>query len=210
MVLFDSRRSVYQSTYHSRKQYPTRTLARSSTLCFHLLNVEGDTGGHRVVLRLVRVPAVPGGIVLLPVAPQRVGLLAVHRVVADGELLLRHAQRHHQPYDEADDGGGDDVPPHDEQRAHELLEELHAPDPAVEAAPRVGDGEEEGAQGGLRQQAGGRATQEAGDGVGVEDAQGVVHLLQEAGALVHDHHGEPGDAARQHTHHYGSPSLHQT
>ena len=35
----------------------------------------------------VRVPAVLGGVVLLAVAPERVGLLAVRRVVADHELV---------------------------------------------------------------------------------------------------------------------------
>jgi hypothetical protein len=46
--------------------------------------------------------------------------------------------------------------------------------------------------------------------VGVEHAQGVVHLLEEAGALVHHHHSEPGDAARDYPHQDRRPSLDQT
>lgn len=43
--------------------------------------------------------------------------------------------------------------------------------------------------------------------MGVEDAEGVVDVVEESPALVKDHHGEPGDAAGENAHHYGGPSL---
>ncbi|OAY82861.1 hypothetical protein ACMD2_06323 [Ananas comosus] len=193
--------------------------------CITRLNVECDAAGHGiggrivvvvvvvvavVVRRVVVVPPVPGRVVLLAVAPEGVGLLAVHGVVADGELVLGHAEREEQADDEADDGRHDDVPADDEQRARDLLEELHAADAAVEGAAGVGHGEEEVAEDGLGEEARGGAAEEAGHGVGVEDAERVVHLLQQTAALVDDHHREPRDAARQHAHHDRRPPLHQT
>lgn len=132
------------------------------------------------MLRVVTVPTtVLGRVVLLPITPESVGLLAVHGVVADDELLLGHPERNHSLYGKADDGGDGDVPAGDEQSADDLLEELDAAGVAVEATTGVGDGEEEGAEGGLGKEAGREAADESGDGVGVEDAEGIVDVLEE-------------------------------
>lgn len=151
-----------------------------------------------------------GGVVLLAVAPQRVRLLPVHGVVADGELLLGHPEGNHGADGEADEAGDHHVPADDEEGAGHLADELEAAAAAgVEGAAGVGDGEEEGAEDGLGEEARGGAAEESGDGVGVEDAQGVVHLLQEARPLVHHHHREPRDAAGEDAHHDRRPTLHQ-
>ena len=168
-----------------------------------------DAAGRLVVLRVVvRVPAVLVGVELLAVAPQRVGLLAVHGVVADGQLVVGHAQRHHEAHHQAHQGGHHQVPGDDEERAAQLLPELDAA--AVEGALGVADGQEQGAQRRVREEPRGDAAQDPGHGVGVEHAQGVVHLLEQAGALVHHHHREPRDAAREHTHQDRRPTLDKT
>uniref|UniRef100_A0A8R7U016 Uncharacterized protein n=1 Tax=Triticum urartu TaxID=4572 RepID=A0A8R7U016_TRIUA len=177
-------------------------------------DVLGDAAGRpvaRLVGLVVGVPPVLGRVVLLAVAPERVGLLAVHRVVADHELLLRHPQRHDEPDDEADDAGDHHVPSDDEERAHHLLQELHAAAAAaVEGAARVGHRHEHAAQRRLREEPRGHAAEEPRHGVGVEHAQRVVHALQQLGPLVHDHHGEPRDAAGEDPHHDRRPPLDQT
>uniref|UniRef100_J3L690 Uncharacterized protein n=1 Tax=Oryza brachyantha TaxID=4533 RepID=J3L690_ORYBR len=162
----------------------------------------------RVVV--VGVPAVLGGVVLLAVAPERVGLLAVDGVVADGELLVGHPERHDGADDEADDAGDRHVPGDDEERAGHLLPELGAAAAAVEGAAGVADGEEEGAQHRLREEPRGGAAEEARDGGGGGDPQVVGHLLQQRRPLVNHHHREPRDAAGQHPHHDRRPPLHQT
>jgi hypothetical protein len=43
--------------------------------------------------------------------------------------------------------------------------------------------------------------------VRVDDAQRVVHVLQQPRPLVQDHHRVPRDAAGQHAHHHGCPPL---
>lgn len=154
------------------------------------------------------VGAVLGDVVHLAVAPERVGLLAVDGVVADLELVVGHAERDEEVDGEADEGGDGDVPGDDEEATGDLLAELGAAGAAVEGAPGVGDGEEEVAEGGLGEEAGEEAAEEAGDAVGVEDAEGVVDALQDLGALVEDHHGVPRDAAGEHPHHQRRPPLH--
>lgn len=134
----------------------------------------------------------------------------MHFVVADLELVLGHAERDDEADGRADGGGDDGVPRDDEPGADDLLQELDAADAAVDAAARVGDGEEEGAQDGLGEEAGGGAAEEAGDGMGVEDAERVVDVLKEGPSAVHHHHGEPGDAPGQDPHHHGSPALDQS
>jgi hypothetical protein len=56
----------------------------------------------------------------------RVVLLAVHRVVADGELVVGHAQRHDESHHQAHQGRRHHVPADDEERAGDLPHELHA------------------------------------------------------------------------------------
>jgi hypothetical protein len=98
----------------------------------------------------------------------------------------------------------DHVPADDEERAGELLPELRAV--AVEGALGVGDREEQVAQRRLREQ----ARQQAAHAMRVDHAQRVVHVPQDAGPLVEDHHRVPRDAPREHAHHHGRPPLHQT
>nr|CAB3504880.1 unnamed protein product [Digitaria exilis] len=152
----------------------------------------------------------PGHVVELAVAPERVCLLAMDGVVADLELVLRHSQRDDEVYGDADDGGDDDVPSDDEERAGELLAELGAADAAVEGALGVGHGEEEVAKGGVREEPRQQAAQEPRHAVRVDHAQRVVHVFEEPRTLVQDHHRVPWDAAGEHAHHQRCPPLDNT
>nr|ACN27883.1 unknown [Zea mays] len=150
---------------------------------------------------------VVGDVVELAVSPERVRLLAMDGVVADLELVLGHAQRDDGVDGDADDGGDGHVPSDDEERARQLLAELRAV--AVEGALGVGDRQEERAQGGVGEEPREQAAQEPRHAVRVDDAQRVVHVLQQPGPLVQDHHRVPRHAAGQHAHHHGRPPLHQ-
>ncbi|THU73177.1 hypothetical protein C4D60_Mb04t20060 [Musa balbisiana] len=137
----------------------------------------------------------PRRVVPLAVAPQRVGLLPVRRVVPYHELVVGHPERR-EPGDGQQNGrGGDEVPPDDEEGAHQLFDELEEA-AAVSGALGARHREDEAAQCGLGEEAGEEAAKDSGDGVGVEDCEGVVHLLEQCGFLVEDHHGEPRDDAR--------------
>ena len=149
-------------------------------------------------------------IILFPISPQRVRFLAVHCVVADQQLLLRHPQRQHHPHHKAYYGSHHRVPPDDEGSAGELLQDLDTARAAVYGAAGVGDGEEEAAELRLGEDAGEDAAEVAGDGVGVEDAESVVDVVEKSPALVEDHHGEPWDAAGENAHDYGRPSLNKS
>ncbi|BAS94472.1 Os05g0468750, partial [Oryza sativa Japonica Group] len=121
---------------------------------------------------------VPRRVELLAVAPQRVGLLAVRRVVADHELLVGHPQRDEQA-DAEEDGRGDHEVPRDHERgAAELLADLldtAAVERAAESRHRGLEGEE--LRGG--QEAREDAAEEPRHGVGVEHGERVVHLHQQ-------------------------------
>lgn len=75
-----------------------------------------------------------------PCMARRVVPLAVHGVVADEELLPRHAEGDDREVD--DEAGDGEVPANDEEAAGDLLEELHPAEAAVDGAAGVGDGPE--------------------------------------------------------------------
>jgi hypothetical protein len=88
------------------------------------------------------------------------------------------------------------VPDDDEDRASELLPELCAV--AVEGALGVGHREEQAAQRRLREQA--RVSRPATPPCAWMTPRGVVHVPEDAGPLVEDHHRAPRDAAGDHAH----------
>ncbi|TVU02375.1 hypothetical protein EJB05_52160, partial [Eragrostis curvula] len=145
----------------------------------------------------------------LAVTPERVRLLPVRRVVADLELFVGHAQRDEEADTEQDDRGDHDVPCDDEERAAELFAEL-SDAAAVEGAARSRDVRVERGEVRGGEEAREDAAEEPGDGVRVEDGEGVVHLLEEVGLLVEDHHGHPRHAAGADAHQYGRPCVHQS
>ncbi|TVU36694.1 hypothetical protein EJB05_18638, partial [Eragrostis curvula] len=145
----------------------------------------------------------------LAVTPERVRLLPVRRVVADLELFVGHAQRDEEADTEQDDRGDHDVPCDDEERAAELFAELSGA-AAVEGAARSRDVRVERGEVRGGEEAREDAAEEPGDGVRVEDGEGVVHLLEEVGLLVEDHHGDPRHAAGAYAHQYGRPCVHQS
>ena len=97
----------------------------------------GATGAETMVGVIVIRDAVFGDIIFLAIAPERVSFFAVHSVVTDEQVLLRHAQRDDEPDDVEDEAGDDQVPADDEAGAHQLLSELRPSVAPVEASSLV-------------------------------------------------------------------------
>lgn len=137
--------------------------------------------------------------------PEHVRLLAMHGVIAHLELGLAHAQGHAEHiFDEThDQARPDDVPADDEHGARDLVGDLDAV--ALDGAARVGEAEG-GAAGDGGEDARGAAADEAGDEVGVEDAEDVVDVAHEGDFFGEDVHAQPGHAAGAEAEGDGAPA----
>lgn len=108
------------------------------------------------------------GVVLVAVAPERIRLLPVDRVVSGHELLVGHPQWDKQIDEEADGWRGDDVPGDHKRSRHDLLQELDPAASPIERSPRARDWEDQVAQGWLGQESRQEPSQESRDRMGVE------------------------------------------
>lgn len=125
-------------------------------------------------------------------------ILPMNRIVPDHQLLLRHPQRHPEHVLDQDQHkrSHDDIEPDDEQRAHNLQPDLSAIvlDRATQTRNTKGRapflrGEDTGEE----------SAEEAGDHVGVKDAEGVVHQMEEL-RLAQLVHRKPRDDAGDDAH----------
>ena len=73
-----------------------------------------------------------GGLKLLTIPPQRIGLLPMDGVVPDVDVLVTEPERHDQPDQIADDWGNDDVDDDYERDASQL--DSHLAEPSTNSA----------------------------------------------------------------------------
>jgi hypothetical protein len=155
-------------------------------------------------------------LVRLAVAPHRVRVLPVDRVVAGRQLLLAEPERHQQPDDQAHRARHGHVERRDEGdpgQLHAHLPEARGgapvPDRVREAHVPGVVAEEEAAEPRLREDPRQHAAEAAGHAVRVEHGERVVHALQEPAPLVQHHHGTPRHAPGDDAHEHRRPALDQ-
>ena len=136
-------------------------------------------------------------------------LLAVHDIITNQQLLLRHPQRNPQHvFDEAQyQARPHDIPCNDEHGARNLVPDLHAV--SSDRAARVGDAESRGAGNGS-EDAGGASAEKTGHEMGVEDAEDIVDGAHECDFLAENVHGEPRYGAGSEADRDGTPAGHDT
>lgn len=135
-----------------------------------------------------------------------VSLLSVDPVVSDGHGVGGHPKRDAQDEldEEEDDGGPCQVPSDDKEGADDLEPDLStiASDGSTgvrhaERSATLHSGED----------AGHEAADDGSDEMGVEDAEGVVDVLEQNELLADDVHGDPRDGTREEAHDDGSPAV---
>lgn len=138
---------------------------------------------------------------------KHVCFLAVHGIITNQQLLVRHAQRDAQDvFDEVhDQARPHDIPANDEHGARNLIPDLDAVSRNRTAGVREGEGLGAGYGG---EDTSGAAADETGDEMGVEDTEDVVDGAHERHLLAEYVHGEPRHGARPETHGDGTPARH--
>ena len=136
---------------------------------------------------------------------KHIRLLAVHGVIANQQLLVRHAQRDAQDVlDKAhDQARPHDVPANDEHGTCNLVADLDA----VPGDSAAGVCERERlAAGDCGEDTRGASADDPGDEMGVENTQDVIDGAHERNFFAEYVHGEPRDGARPEAHGDGTPA----